>query len=215
MSVAAEASNGAASTNDAPAPPENPYFGQTLSGCTTEVPATPYCVVNFYHLVDIPEPKAVVERHRQFLQDNGLDVRGRIYISTQGINSQFGGSSKDAIQYTLWLSQQPEFQGLRFSLWPASTHMFPKLRLKYKPNLISLAGGMTSLPITEHIESRATPLQPHQWKEMLEQAQQQKDQEAAAAAAAEVRVLVPCQSMACVRACAHAMSAVACRSHSA
>jgi len=26
--------------------------------------------------------------------------------------------------------------------------MFPKLRLKYKPNLISLAGGLADLPIT-------------------------------------------------------------------
>lgn len=27
--------------------------------------------------------------------------------------------------------------------------MFPKLRLKYKPNLISLAGGLADLPITK------------------------------------------------------------------
>ena len=34
--------------------------------------------------------------------------------------------------------------------------MYPKLRLKYRPNLISLAGGMQLLPVTQP-EARATP----------------------------------------------------------
>ena len=48
--------------------------------------------------------------------------------------------------------------------------MFPKLRLKYKPNLISLAGGMERLPVTEP-ESRATPLEPTAWKDMIAEAE--------------------------------------------
>jgi hypothetical protein len=44
--------------------------------------------------------------------------------------------------------------------------MFPKLRLKLKPNLISLAGGMSVLPCTD-AAMRATPLQPAQWREKM------------------------------------------------
>lgn len=33
-------------------------------------------------------------------------------------------------------------QGLFYTVWPVEDHMYPKLRLKYRPNLISLAGGM-------------------------------------------------------------------------
>ena len=33
-------------------------------------------------------------------------------------------------------------QGLFYTVWPVGDHMYPKLRLKYRPNLISLAGGM-------------------------------------------------------------------------
>ena len=46
------------------------------------------------------------------------------------------------------------FQGLFYTVWPAEEHMYPKLRLKYRPNLISLAGGMQGLPITDP-EARA------------------------------------------------------------
>ena len=49
---------------------------------------------------------------------------------------------------------------------PRGEHLFPKLRLKFKPNLISLAGGTASLPITDPA-ARAAPLSPRQWEAML------------------------------------------------
>jgi predicted sulfurtransferase len=130
-------------------------------------PETEYCIVNFYHLVDIERPHKVVAEHAEFLQ--GRDVRGRIYISEQGINAQYGGLRKDAIAYVQWLAKEhPLFQGLRYTVFPADDHMFPKLRLKYKPNLISLAGGMAGVPVTEP-SARATPVPPAEWRRMLSQ----------------------------------------------
>jgi hypothetical protein len=48
--------------------------------------------------------------------------------------------------------------------------MFPKLRLKYRRSLISLAGGTAELPITD-ASARATPLAPAEWRAMLATAQ--------------------------------------------
>lgn len=128
-------------------------------------PPVEYCVVNFYHLVDIPRPRELVKQHAAFLE--GRDVRGRIYISEQGVNAQYGGVREDAVAYAKWLAEtQPLFQGLRYSVYDADDHMFPKLRLKYKPNLISLAGGMSTIPVTQP-SARATPVEPSQWKQML------------------------------------------------
>lgn len=132
-----------------------------------------FCVLNFYHLTEVPNPQEEVERHRRFMSDMGLDVRGRIYISSQGMNVQAGGTVADATAYAEWVKQQPGFQGLRYTLWPAQGHAFPKLRLKYKPNLISLAGGMEAQPITDPA-ARATPLEPAAWKQMIAEAQERK-----------------------------------------
>ncbi|GFH14078.1 rhodanese domain-containing protein [Haematococcus lacustris] len=69
---------------------------------------------------------------------------------------------------------QPLWQGLRYSVWPSpGGHAFPRLRLQYKPNLISLAGGLQGLPVTQP-EARATPLKPTQWKQMIAEAQEKK-----------------------------------------
>jgi hypothetical protein len=47
--------------------------------------------------------------------------------------------------------------------------MFPRLRLKLKPNLISLAGGMAGIPVTQP-HARATPLAPAEWRAKMAQA---------------------------------------------
>jgi predicted sulfurtransferase len=73
-----------------------------------------------------------------FLQAQ-LDIKGRIYYSKQGVNAQFGGPKEQCLAYTDMVRRMDGFEGLRFSVWPANGPMFPKLRLKYKPNLISLA----------------------------------------------------------------------------
>lgn len=67
-------------------------------------PASSHCILNFYHLVDIPRPHEVLEQHRAFLE--GREVRGRIYISHQGINAQCGGVTADAVAYVQWLAQE-------------------------------------------------------------------------------------------------------------
>ncbi|CAI5976444.1 unnamed protein product [Closterium sp. NIES-65] len=49
----------------------------------------PFLVLNFYHFADVEDAHGDVERHRAFLQER--DIRGRIYISHQGINAQQSG----------------------------------------------------------------------------------------------------------------------------
>ncbi|KAL4457423.1 hypothetical protein ABPG75_012288 [Micractinium tetrahymenae] len=134
-----------------------------------EEPKKEYAVVNFFHLVDLERPWEIINASKQWLE--GKEVRGRIYFSEQGVNAQFGGVREEAEGYAKWLSEQPLFEGLFYTVWPADEHMYPKLRLKYKPNLISLAGGMQDLPITRP-EARAVPTPPAEWKRMLAEGQQ-------------------------------------------
>ncbi|PNW83046.1 hypothetical protein CHLRE_06g304600v5 [Chlamydomonas reinhardtii] len=133
-----------------------------------------YCVLNFYHLTPVENPQEATEEHRRFIERMGLDIRGRIYISSQGMNCQYGGTLEHCTAYVEWVKQQPGFQNLRYTVWPSPEgHAFPKLRLKYKPNLISLAGGMEAMPITDPA-ARATPLEPAAWRDMIAQAEEKK-----------------------------------------
>ena len=123
-------------------------------------------VTNFYHLVPIPNARATRKAHERVLTT--LDVRGRIYISPQGINAQFSAPQADTDAYVAWVAAQPGFEGItpNTEVAPGGEHLYPKLRLKYKPCLISLAGGHGELPVTDPA-ARATPLTPGQWAAML------------------------------------------------
>ncbi|KAM3702966.1 hypothetical protein ACJW31_04G062400 [Castanea mollissima] len=100
---------------------------------------TEFVVVNFYRFVFIKDPAAEVARHLSFLKD--LDIHGRVYLNEQGINAQ--------------ISQA------------INGHAFPKLKLRYKPSLVQLEGGISHLPLLDP-SIRATPLAPSEWRKRLE-----------------------------------------------
>jgi len=99
---------------------------------------------------------------------SALDIAGRIYITPQGINAQFSGPAGDADAYVAWVRSTPGFAGITPSteVAPGGGHLFPRLRLKLKPDLISLAGGCGRLPLTDPTV-RAKPLKPDEWAAML------------------------------------------------
>lgn len=104
-------------------------------------------MVNFYHLSTVDQPQMCAKEHKAYILENAWDIRGRIYISYQGINAQFSGPKAEAIAYTEWVAEQSAFVGLQWRSYEVSKNMFPKLRCKFKPNLISLQGGMEHLPV--------------------------------------------------------------------
>lgn len=82
---------------------QRPTAGLQAAGCCSD-----FCVVNFYHLTDVDQPQELVSRHRRWLQDQ--DIKGRIYITAQGINAQLSGPQTSAHAYAKWVSEQPGFE---------------------------------------------------------------------------------------------------------
>ncbi len=58
--------------------------------------------------MEIAEPGRLVGEFRAALE--GKDVKGRIYLSEQGLNSQFGGRREDAMAFAEWVAAHPLFQ---------------------------------------------------------------------------------------------------------
>ncbi|THG15364.1 hypothetical protein TEA_009457 [Camellia sinensis var. sinensis] len=107
-----------------------------------------FIVVNFYHFVFIKDPEDEVSRHLSFLQ--------------------YSGPLKDALAYEKWLREDHRFSDALFQISPAlSGHAFPRLKLRYKPSLVQLEGGISHLPLLDP-SMRAIPLTPSQWRSRLE-----------------------------------------------
>ncbi|KAL1347171.1 hypothetical protein HN51_020670 [Arachis hypogaea] len=127
-----------------------------------------FVVVNFYHFVFIKDPQAEVTKHLSFLEGLNLDINGRVYLNEQGINAQFSGPSKDALKYVNWLREDKRFSDILVQISPSQNgHAFPKLKLRYKPSLVQVEGGVSHLPLLDP-SMRAIPLEPSEWRNRLE-----------------------------------------------
>ncbi|KAJ1394276.1 Rhodanese-like domain [Sesbania bispinosa] len=125
-----------------------------------------FVVVNFYHFVFIKDPQAEVAKHLSFLDLEGLNINGRIYLNEQGINAQYSGPSKDAMAYVNWLKEDSRFSDILVQISPSENgHAFPTLKLRYKPSLFE--GGISHLPLLDP-SMRAIPLEPSEWRDRLE-----------------------------------------------
>ncbi|KAL3322642.1 hypothetical protein AABB24_039967, partial [Solanum stoloniferum] len=60
------------------------------------------------------------------------------------------------------------FSDVLVQISPASNgHAFPRLKLRYKPSLVQLEGGISHLPLLDP-SMRAAPLAPSEWRKRLE-----------------------------------------------
>jgi UPF0176 protein len=118
-----------------------------------------YLALAYYHIVQLDDPEKEVKEHKEFL--NTLDAKARIYISKQGINGQMSMLRKHAQIYMDWISNRAPFQGIEFKLQPISEHIFPRLTVKTRKELVAYGVDIS-------LENRGEYLTPAQWREALE-----------------------------------------------
>jgi UPF0176 protein len=119
-----------------------------------------YQVIAYYWIGKVEDPYAEIARHKEFFQNR--DLKGRIYISEQGINGQASGSREHAADYIAWMKSDPRFQGIDFKIHRADEHAFPKATVKYRRQLVAIDCEVD-------FSERAEAVSPKMWKQMLEE----------------------------------------------
>lgn len=117
-------------------------------------------ILAYYCFTPIEDPQAEVVRHKTFFQDK--DVKARIYIARQGINGQMSAAAADAQSYIDWMRADSRFANIDFKLHCYDEHVFPKLTVKVREQLVAL-----DLPVD--LSQRGTHVAPHIWRQMLEE----------------------------------------------
>ena len=92
-----------------------------------------------------------------------LGLRGRIIISTQGINGTLGGSIANLKAYKKALNEIPGLRGIDYKWSDGSAADFPKLSIKVRSELVTLTAKEEFDPL-----SSSTALSPQQWHQYLE-----------------------------------------------
>src|SRR5579872_757900 len=123
------------------------------------VAMTSYAVLAYYYFTPLENPALEVLRHKDFFSNR--DIKGRIYISHDGINGQMSASLAAAEEYMAWLSSDPRFKEIEFKIHTYPEHCFPRATIKTRPQLVAM-----DVPVD--MGKTGVHLNAQEWQEMLE-----------------------------------------------
>jgi UPF0176 protein len=121
-----------------------------------------YQILLYYLYRQIENSQAYVEEHRSLCQSLGL--RGRILIGDEGINGTVSGLREATERYQESLRTDPRTAGISFKIDAAVGHVFPKLIVKWRPEIVTLGLGPEDVDPTVRTGKR---LSPSEWLEAM------------------------------------------------
>ncbi len=105
-----------------------------------------YKVLLFYKYVEFSNPENFREDHLRFCIDN--DIKGRVFISTEGINGTVSGTIKNIELYKSQVRSYPEFSDIWFKEDYANEHAFYKTHVRVKKEIVNSDFGNVDLQKT-------------------------------------------------------------------
>lgn len=122
-----------------------------------------HCVLAFYCFTSFCEkgsiPNLVIASWKENLAR--MQARGRIYISSEGVNAQMSLESSQLEPFCQWLRSDERFANTEIKVHNYHEHAFEKLIIKYRPQLVAFD---TPIDITQ----TAHHMSPSEWKKCLE-----------------------------------------------
>ncbi len=93
-----------------------------------------YRVLLFYKYTPIEKPEKFRDEHLKFCIDH--DIKGRVFISDEGINATVSGKIENIEKYKSELRGYPEFNDIWFKEDPATEHAFRKTHVRVKKEIV-------------------------------------------------------------------------------
>ncbi len=122
----------------------------------------PFRVILYYNFSPVADPQAWVDEHRELCRR--LRLKGRVYISEEGINGTLAGAQERIEEYKEALRSRDGFGDTEFKEDPCDTVPFARLSVKYRPEIVALR-------VDEHLDPNTdggTRLRPAEWRRMME-----------------------------------------------
>ena len=116
-----------------------------------------HIVILFYKFVDLADPKAVVEAHKEKCLELGM--KGRMIVAEEGVNGTFEGSPEAIEVYKAFIHADPRFADLLIKESKGTGKAFPKLSIKVRKEVVTLGAGRFNVAAETATELPAKDLQ--------------------------------------------------------
>jgi UPF0176 protein len=102
-----------------------------------------YEILLYYWYTRLGDPEGFVKGHRALCEELGL--RGRILVAWEGINGTVSGERWATERYRELMGSSELFGGMEFKIDEAEGHVFPRLSVKVRPELVALGLGKADI----------------------------------------------------------------------
>lgn len=126
--------------------------------------SAPIEVLLYYKYCSFADPEAYAKEHRELCQR--LKLNGRILIAAEGINGTVSGSPEATAEYRRVLDADPITAGIDWKIDPAEEHVFPRLSIKVRDEVVTLGLGEEDFSPED---LTATHLKPEEWREAMQE----------------------------------------------
>lgn len=92
-------------------------------------------VLLYYKYVSLEDPEKVRDEQKELC--GSLNLKGRIIIAQEGINGTVEGTVKDTEAYIAEMEKSEFFSGINFKKSSSDGLSFPKLSVKYRPEVVT------------------------------------------------------------------------------
>ncbi len=96
-------------------------------------------VILFYKFINIADPDELRNQQKHLAERLGL--KGRALIAEEGINATFEGPREAIEAYKKELQTDPRFSDVKFKESVGNGVAFPKLKIKVRPEIVTLGAG--------------------------------------------------------------------------
>ncbi|EON77253.1 Rhodanese domain protein UPF0176, Firmicutes subgroup [Lunatimonas lonarensis] len=93
-----------------------------------------YLILLYYCYADIQDPEAYREEHHLFCIEN--NIRGRIIISSEGLNGTVSGLESDCHRYMEYIKSDTRFADTEFKIDMHDRHAFAKIHVRAKDEIV-------------------------------------------------------------------------------
>ncbi|QQR53952.1 rhodanese-related sulfurtransferase [bacterium] len=104
-------------------------------------------IILFYKYVDIQYPKRIAKWQQKICSD--LQLKGRVIIAHEGINSTLGGTDQQIERYKRLMEQHELFGSIDFKESAGGADCFPRLSIKVKNEIVRMGVDPAVLTIKQ------------------------------------------------------------------
>jgi len=122
----------------------------------------PYQVLLYYLYCDIESPETYRDEHRKLCES--LELLGRIIVGKEGLNGTVSGTVENCAKYMEVMKNAPLTADIEFKIDPEQGHVFPKLSIKARVEIVSLDLGEKDFSPNE---TTGKYLEPTEWLEAM------------------------------------------------